>query len=130
MAKPELGTKRTCPNCGKKYYDLNRDPITCPSCGTVFEVAPVRVSPTKAEEKKPPAVEETDTDVEPTEEKAELVSLEEADVETADTGAVAIEADDDETVESEDDNTFLESDDEESDDVTGIIGTVSDEEER
>ncbi|MCP4380498.1 MAG: TIGR02300 family protein [Hyphomicrobiales bacterium] len=130
MAKPELGTKRTCPNCGKKYYDLNRDPITCPSCDTVFVVAPVRITPTKAEEKKPAEVDETEAAVEPIEEKAELVSLEEADVETADTGAVAIEADDDDTVEGEEDNTFLESDDEESDDVTGIIGTVSDEEER
>ena len=39
MAKPELGTKRVCPACGTKYYDLNRSPITCPNCGTVFEVA-------------------------------------------------------------------------------------------
>ena len=39
MAKPELGTKRVCPACGTKYYDLSRSPITCPNCGTVFEVA-------------------------------------------------------------------------------------------
>ncbi|MEP3429722.1 MAG: TIGR02300 family protein, partial [Roseibium sp.] len=37
MAKPELGTKRLCPGCGSKYYDLNREPVTCPKCGTVFE---------------------------------------------------------------------------------------------
>ena len=43
MAKPELGTKRICPNCGAKYYDLNRDPIVCPRCGTHFEVANTRV---------------------------------------------------------------------------------------
>lgn len=36
MAKPEWGTKHTCQSCGAKYYDLNRNPITCPKCGTVF----------------------------------------------------------------------------------------------
>ena len=31
MAKPEWGRKRTCQVCGKKYYDLNKSPIICPS---------------------------------------------------------------------------------------------------
>jgi putative transposase len=37
MTKPELGTKRLCPNCSARYYDLNKTPITCPKCGTPFE---------------------------------------------------------------------------------------------
>ena len=41
MAKPELGTKRLCPGCGAKYYDLSKDPIVCPKCETVFVAAPV-----------------------------------------------------------------------------------------
>ena len=41
MAKPELGTKRLCAGCGAKFYDLNKDPITCPKCGTVYEVVVV-----------------------------------------------------------------------------------------
>ena len=41
MAKPELGTKRLCGNCGAKFYDLNKDPIVCPKCHTVMEVAAV-----------------------------------------------------------------------------------------
>ena len=42
MAKPELGTKRLCGSCGAKFYDLSKDPIICPKCGTVFVVvAPV-----------------------------------------------------------------------------------------
>ena len=41
MAKPELGTKRLCANCGAKFYDLNKDPIHCPKCGTVYVVAPI-----------------------------------------------------------------------------------------
>ena len=39
MAKPEWGVKRLCANCGARFYDLMLDPITCPECGTVFEVA-------------------------------------------------------------------------------------------
>ena len=38
MAKPEWGKKRTCQNCGAKYYDLQKDPPTCPKCDTVFQV--------------------------------------------------------------------------------------------
>ena len=41
MAKPELGTKRLCGNCGAKFYDLNKDPIVCPKCHTVMELAAV-----------------------------------------------------------------------------------------
>ena len=37
MAKPEWGRKRTCQVCGKKFYDLNKSPIICPSCGTEFD---------------------------------------------------------------------------------------------
>jgi hypothetical protein len=55
VAKAELGTKRVCPNCGTKYYDLNKNPIICPKCGTYFE-APTRpraapVAPVVAGEK-------------------------------------------------------------------------------
>jgi uncharacterized protein (TIGR02300 family) len=39
MAKPEWGTKRRCTNtsCAAPYYDLNRQPIVCPKCGTTFQ---------------------------------------------------------------------------------------------
>lgn len=36
MTNPEWGTKHTCQSCGVKYYDLNRNPIACPKCGTAF----------------------------------------------------------------------------------------------
>jgi len=43
VAKPELGTKRQCQSCGARFYDLKRDPITCPKCSTIFVVeAPTR----------------------------------------------------------------------------------------
>ena len=37
MAKPEWGIKRVCSSCNTKYYDLNKSPIICPSCGTEFD---------------------------------------------------------------------------------------------
>ncbi len=37
MAKPEWGTKRICPSCGTRYYDLLRDPVICPKCSTPFD---------------------------------------------------------------------------------------------
>src|SRR5712672_2443749 len=39
VAKPELGTKRLCTNCGAKFYDLSKDPIVCPKCHSVVEIA-------------------------------------------------------------------------------------------
>ena len=37
MAKPEWGKKRICLACNTKYYDLNKSPIICPSCGSEFD---------------------------------------------------------------------------------------------
>ncbi|MEZ5724625.1 MAG: TIGR02300 family protein [Paracoccaceae bacterium] len=38
MPKEEWGTKRLCPHCGARFYDLRNDPMTCPACGTEFTV--------------------------------------------------------------------------------------------
>lgn len=38
MPKEEWGTKRLCPDCNTRFYDLGRDPMTCPSCGHEFSV--------------------------------------------------------------------------------------------
>ena len=37
MAKPEWGKKRICSACNTKYYDFNKSPIICPSCGSEFD---------------------------------------------------------------------------------------------
>ena len=37
MANPEWGKKRICLACNIKYYDFNKSPIICPSCGTKFD---------------------------------------------------------------------------------------------
>ena len=36
MSKPEWGTKRTCQSCGAHFYDLRKDTIVCPKCGTTY----------------------------------------------------------------------------------------------
>ena len=34
MVKAEWGTKRTCPKCGTRFYDLTKgDPVECIECG-------------------------------------------------------------------------------------------------
>lgn len=54
VSKPEWGEKRECPECGARFYDLKRDPIICPKCGTPYlvttEKAPVAVPKNSAGE--------------------------------------------------------------------------------
>ncbi len=38
MTNSKWGTKRTCLGCGKRFYDMQRNPIVCPSCDTPFEI--------------------------------------------------------------------------------------------
>ena len=123
MTKAELGTKRVCPNCGTKYYDLNRDPIVCPKCGTVFEVAVA--TRTRAVGNKPPVAPVVDEEPVAAE-AAELVTLEEADDEAATGGQVKTDGEEGED-EAEDD-TFLEQEEESGEDVGDIIGDVDEEE--
>ncbi len=116
MAKPELGTKRTCPETGKKFYDLNRDPIVSPYTGASYPrsyfdsgaIAAV-LEEEDAEEK---ALDNEDTAV-------EFVSLEDAD-EEAKGGDVDI-ADDEVDLGDDEDDTFLEEEEDGDDDVAGII---------
>jgi uncharacterized protein (TIGR02300 family) len=129
VAKPELGTKRLCASCGAKFYDLNKDPIHCPKCGTVYEVAPVVTRGGRPDAAARPAPKE---EVAPTPEpqEVETVSLEEADAEAsgakkpaagdAETGDDDVEVD--ESLDDDDDNTFIEEQEEEDADVTDIIG--------
>lgn len=42
MVKPEWGTKRACPKCGTRFYDLGKDdPVVCIECNTAWEPDPV-----------------------------------------------------------------------------------------
>jgi uncharacterized protein (TIGR02300 family) len=44
VSKPEWGTKRTCQSCGAHFYDLRKDTIVCPKCGTTYDPEAVRKS--------------------------------------------------------------------------------------
>ena len=127
MVKAELGTKRTCPSCATRFYDLMKDPVVCPKCGTNF--VPAAILPSKSDVpgavpqpvKAPkPVVEETEpADV-------ELVSLEEAEEpDTPDDETAGIEdvdlGEDAEAAEGEEDDTFLVAEEEENDNMSGLI---------
>ncbi len=121
MAKPELGTKRQCQNCGAKFFDLNKDPIVCPKCATVFQGAPRARAAVKEEEEDvelaaPPGV--------------DVVSLEEVEAAEEKVAETAIDAViEDDPAEAADD-PFLEEEEEDDDDVTNLIdGDIAPDEE-
>jgi len=128
LAKPDLGTKRLCGNCGAKFYDLSKTPIVCPKCETVFVVAPVssRARP-EAARAAAAAVVEPEV-VAPETAEAEFVSLEEADAETA-SAKTGVEGEDVEIDPALDADAFIEEQEEGDADVTDIIGDVDKEEE-
>src|ERR1700674_1755867 len=76
VAKPEWGTKRICPSCGARYYDLLRDPIVCPKCSTAFDPEALlrarRVRPAAPVEKaiEPVVADDVDPDLETAEVEA------------------------------------------------------------
>lgn len=128
MAKSELGTKRICPETGRKFYDLNKSPVISPYTGKTVPIAPpprARAEPAAAARPAPvPAAEA----VEPETADVELVSLEDADEEAtgkkkvAAKGAEGADEDDVEIDESLDDAAFIEEEEEGDPDVSDIIG--------
>jgi uncharacterized protein (TIGR02300 family) len=128
MVSAELGTKRTCPNCAARFYDLLRDPIMCPKCGTSFvaaailpskgdfpSVAPVAPKPRETEE-----TDEVDTG------DVELISLEDVeedgkddDDETA--GIEDVDLGEDATDDAEEDDTFLVVEEDEGGNMSDLI---------
>jgi uncharacterized protein (TIGR02300 family) len=111
--KAQRGTKRTCqnPECGSRFYDLNRDPIACPVCSSAY-VIPVSPPVTAAEEraKRPEAKKRVFPVAAPKPEDAPEAEGDELIVEG-----------EDEAVEAEADDTMIEEVEEDSPDVTGII---------
>jgi uncharacterized protein (TIGR02300 family) len=127
VARPELGTKRVCPTTGRKFYDMNRDPIVSPYTGEALARSalepPMKAAPARAR-----AEETEDEDVDVAAAGAEVVSLE--DVAESEEAAATVE--DDAALEEEPgaDDTFLEEEEEGSDDVADLIdGDIEDEEE-
>jgi uncharacterized protein (TIGR02300 family) len=139
VAKSDLGTKRICPTTGKKFYDLNKNPVISPYTGEVVPIAPVPPPRTRADaaaRASAAAAAAAEAVPEPIEAE-ELVPLEEADAEesTGKVKAVVPESEDDieidETIEGDDDDdsTFIPDEEEGDEDVTDIIGDVGGDEE-
>lgn len=129
MSKTELGTKRIDPETGRKFYDLNKDPIVSPYTGKSYPRSFFETDVKIVEEVEEEAAEELDA-----EEDLEVVSLEDAEEDEADVvpGSPDIDESDDDVIELDDDDsddTFLADDEEEEDDdVSGIIRVGKDEE--
>jgi uncharacterized protein (TIGR02300 family) len=129
VAKSELGTKRIDPETGKKFYDLNRDPVVSPYTGKSYPLSFfAETSIAAVLEKATEEDEVAEVDTETTE--VELVSLEEADEDTAAAGEDIPDLGDDEVdIDDDDDDTFLEQEDEDEDDMADLIGVPGDEDE-
>jgi uncharacterized protein (TIGR02300 family) len=138
ISKPARGTKRVCPSCGARFYDLNRTPIVCPVCQSIYQVTPPPTpSPSRrwgrAQRAEARKVEEQEADA-PVLEGPEIVSLEEAE---EGTNEVPIEENEEivglgddgaEFPAGDDENAFLEEEEEGEADVSGIGGGGKNEE--
>ena len=126
MAKTELGTKRIDLETGRKFYDLNKDPIVSPYTGKSYPRSYFEEGKSSIDDED----EVEDKEVDNEDEGAEIVSLEDAD-EEAKGGDEAPDLDDDDDVDlgDDDEDTFLEDDEEENDDVSDMIGVGDDDDE-
>jgi len=113
MAKADWGLKRTCQSCGARFYDMGKDPASCPKCGTKFdpEVVLKTKRTTKAVAEKPAPVKKAPV-------PEEAVEAGEEDL---------VEAEETEEEEVIEDTSELGEDDE---DVADVIENVDEDEER
>ncbi|WP_299784079.1 TIGR02300 family protein [uncultured Marivita sp.] len=95
MPKEEWGTKRLCPTTGKRFYDLNADPIVSPYTGEIVEVetGKTRMIAADAEDRQSKAKTEDADEVDVLEDDDVDVELEDDDV---------LEDDDDDNVSLDD----------------------------
>jgi uncharacterized protein (TIGR02300 family) len=125
VANPEWGTKRICQSCGTKFYDLQREPITCPKCQTEFDPEAFL----KTRRSRPPAAaEKGQATAAAAAVGAGEVGIEDAEVlEDEDDVAATAGADDEEDEALLEDASELGEDD---DDMAEVIENVDEEEER
>lgn len=104
MPKDEWGVKRLCPHCASRFYDLRRDPMSCPECGHTFSAESLVANRGRGMIAEKVVVKEADLDLD---DLAEDADLEEA--------AADVELDDDLLEDDEDDNVSL-------DDIADVAG--------
>ena len=95
MPKEEWGVKRLCPTTGKRFYDLNKNPIVSPYTGEVVELDTGKTRMIAADREDAATM------------KAKANDVEDADV-LDDDDTIDLELDDDVLDEDEDDNVSLE----------------------
>ena len=135
MSKPELGVKRDCPDCGARFYDLNKEPAHCPKCDHEF-VPEALLKPRRArkdDEESPSQTAAKGNDKETSLESAEKEKQapkskrqpgldeedEDDDDELAVIGDIDVDLDDDD--DEDDDDSLLDDDDD--DDMSAIVKT-------
>jgi uncharacterized protein (TIGR02300 family) len=153
LIKTDLGTKRVCPSCAARFYDLQKRPIECPKCAFTFEpemllkqrrtrvpeaAKPAAPSQTQDDEQEETedeeAEEETGTEDEELQEEEPVVEADEpivdAEEESEDGEPVAPEEpaepeefEEEIEDEEEEDDNLLEEVEEDEEDVSGIIDT-------
>jgi uncharacterized protein (TIGR02300 family) len=121
VAKPEWGTKRICPSCGARYYDLLRKPVICPKCATPFDPEAFL----KSRRTRPAAPIEKELEPASTEELDAEIEADEADEAEAEEEAVPLEEAEEEDEELLEDASELGEDE---DDMAEVIENVEDEE--
>lgn len=129
--KAERGTKRVCQSCGSKFYDLNRDPIACPMCQSIFQLS----APSSRAAGGNNLDADDDAVLDAGRSGLEFVPLDEVaaregedlpDIEGGDIGDVG--ADEDEGLDTSDDETFLEAEDDGEADMSGFVSGGKDDE--
>ena len=89
MVKAEWGTKRACPKCNTRFYDLTKDePVTCIACGFAWVAEPMLKSKqtTPFEQAKPANAVEGADGADATDEDLDLDAAEEGDAPDVDLG--------------------------------------------
>ena len=130
LAKDDRGTKREDPETGKKFYDLNKDPIVSPYTGksyprSFFEQNAVAAVRAKAAVVSAAEDDEEEAEVEEAAEPGapEIVSLEDADAEEAGADGEDIpDVEDVEDIGDDDSDVFLEEDEDEDDKLDFDVG--------
>lgn len=129
MVNAELGTKRTCPSCAARFYDLLKNPIVCPKCGTSFVAASILPSKGEYAGSQPAPVAKIREKIEVEEGETadvELISLEDVEEDGKDDDETAgiedVDLGEDATADdAEEDDTFLVEEEEEGDNVSGLL---------
>ncbi|MBJ3762308.1 TIGR02300 family protein [Maribius pontilimi] len=110
MPKEEWGTKRVCPTTGKRFYDLNADPVVSPYTGEVVQLDTGKGSRTMVADK----ADKESAKKDQTDEEEDVILDDDDDSTDVDLGDDVLEDDDDDDNVSLDDIADVPSEDDDS----------------